>query len=288
MPYSIPAYNSEQYSDIDLNLTTQEKRERKAKARQGMNMVVLAGEIMLQSGAETYRVEDTIIRMAKAIKIVNYVDVFVIPTGIFLTFGYDNNINTIIKRTQIQGTDLNKITLVNEFSRDFTSSDMTIAEGMSRLRRIRKVEPYKNFTKAVLGGGLIGGFSAMLFGGVVQDLMAAFFVSTIVTGLKAVLGPKLNMISYINDFFASLIIGLLSYLSVQIGVGVNMNEVIIGCLMPLVPGFAITNATRDSLSGDFLAGMSRASEAVISALSIAFGVGLALKFISHFGIGGGL
>lgn len=286
MPYSIPAYNSEHYDDIDLNLTIKEKKERKAKARQGMNMVVLAGEIMLQSGAETYRVEDTIIRMAKAIKIVNYVDVFVIPTGIFLTFGYDNNINTIIKRTQIKNIDLNKITLVNEFSRDFTSSDMTILDGINRLKRIRNIEPYKSFTKSVLGGGLIGGFSAMLFGGELKDLLAAFFVSTIVTALKDLLGKNLKMISYINDFFASLFIGFLSYLFVKIGVGTNMNEIIIGCLMPLVPGFAITNATRDSLSGDFLAGMSRASEAVISALSIAFGVGLSLKFITHFSIGG--
>ncbi|MDO5708241.1 MAG: threonine/serine exporter family protein [Andreesenia angusta] len=288
MPYNIPAYNSEHYDDIDLNLTIKEKKERKAKARRSMNMIVLAGEIMLQSGAETYRVEDTIIRLAKSIDIVNYVDVFVIPTGIFLTFGYDNNINTIIKRTQIRSIDLNKITLVNEFSRDFTSSDMTVAEGMSRLKRIQRIEPYKFFTKAVLGGGLIGSFSAMLFGGSYQDLIAAFFVSTIVIGIKTVFGPKFSMISYINDFFASLLIGLFSFISVSFGIGENLNEIIIGCLMPLVPGFAITNATRDSISGDFLAGMSRASEAIISALSIAFGVGLAIKFITHFELGGGI
>jgi uncharacterized membrane protein YjjP (DUF1212 family) len=47
--------------------------------------------------------------------------------------------------------------------------------------------------------------------------------------------------------------------------------------MPLVPGVAITNSIRDTMSGDFISGSSRGIEAAIIAFSIAFGVGLVLK-----------
>ena len=54
--------------------------------------------------------------------------------------------------------------------------------------------------------------------------------------------------------------------------------------MLLVPGLAITNAIRDTISGDLLAGLTRAVEAFLVAISIAIGTGAVLSFwISTFG-----
>ncbi|KNF08709.1 hypothetical protein CLPU_5c00160 [Gottschalkia purinilytica] len=251
---------------------------KKDKARKVLDMSVLAGEIMLENGAETYRVEDTIIRICNAIDIIDYVDVFVIPTGIFLTIGYDNEIMTYIQRTKTKRIDLNKITLVNEFSREFVSSKMTVSEGVERLVSIRNLKPYSDFTKSVLGGGLIGGFSALLFKGSFSDFLAAFLVSVLVVKSREVVGRKVNIISYVKDFMGSLVSGALAILFVKIGIGNSIDNIIIGSIMPLVPGFAITNATRDSISGDFLAGVSRGLEAILCALSIALGVGIILYF----------
>ncbi len=57
----------------------------------------------------------------------------------------------------------------------------------------------------------------------------------------------------------------------------RVDKIIIGSIMPLVPGVAITNALRDSISGDFVSGMSKLSEAVIIAVAIAIGVGAILN-----------
>lgn len=271
---------------LDSHFTAEEKRARKAKARETMNMAILAGEIMLESGAETYRVEDTVIRLCNSINIVNYVDVFVIPTGIFLTIGYDNNINTVLKRTKPKSIDLNKITLVNQFSRRFVTTDITVEEALEHLSKIRSVKPYSDFVKSVLGGGLIGGFSALLFGGELVDFVSAFFVSMIVVKSREWVAKRVNIISYVKDFMGSLVAGVLAIIFVYMGLGNNVNEIIIGSIMPMVPGLAITNATRDSISGDFLAGLSRGSEAVLCALSIAFGVGVVLTYYTKFSLGG--
>jgi uncharacterized membrane protein YjjP (DUF1212 family) len=47
--------------------------------------------------------------------------------------------------------------------------------------------------------------------------------------------------------------------------------------MIYVPGVAITNAVRDFISGEMLAGTARMMEAALIAVSLAAGAGLVLK-----------
>ena len=57
----------------------------------------------------------------------------------------------------------------------------------------------------------------------------------------------------------------------------NIDSAIIGSLMLLVPGLAITNAVRDSIGGDLLAGIIRAVEACLIAIAIALGAGVTMS-----------
>ena len=64
----------------------------------------------------------------------------------------------------------------------------------------------------------------------------------------------------------------------------EIDKTIIGSIMLLVPGLAITNAIRDTIAGDFLAGITKAFEAVLVAVSIAVGTGMVLSlWIRIFG-----
>ena len=102
-----------------------------------LHLAVRAGEIMMKCGAEIYRVEDTIVRICKACGIDN-VEVFAMPTGIFVTLDNDlsnDSVSTYIRRIRSGETDLQKISLVNQFSREFTTTDLSIEAGMQRLRR---------------------------------------------------------------------------------------------------------------------------------------------------------
>lgn len=252
-----------------------------AVVKKVINMTMIAGKIMLESSAETYRVEDTIVRLCSNIECVDYVDVFVIPTGIFLTIGYGDNAMTYIKRTKPKGINLNKITLVNDFSRNFTTFNMTLDEAIDRLNAIDCESCYPKYT-STLFGGFAGGFSALLFGGVFSDFICAFIISMIVIHIKTVVLGKITIVNFMKDFIVSAIGTILAILAIKLNLNLNFNVIIIGFIMPLVPGYIITNAARDAISGDFLAGMSRASEALISALSIASGVGIILNYYPLF------
>ena len=89
-------------------------------------LAMRAGNIMMKSGAEIYRVEDTIERICKSCGIED-VNVFATPTGIFVSTDNEESTNTVtyIKRIRSSETDLTRISRVNQFSRSFTTSDMT-------------------------------------------------------------------------------------------------------------------------------------------------------------------
>jgi len=68
-----------------------------------------------------------------------------------------------------------------------------------------------------------------------------------------------------------------SVLCVLLGIQVDMNIIIIGAIMTMVPGVAITNAVRDSISGDYVSGMSRTSEAIVISVALVLGVAVTLN-----------
>ena len=91
----------------------------------------------------------------------------------------------------------------------------------------------------------------ILFGGVWSDL----FLTSLIGGCGYSLyyfSLKFLKIKFLSEFLASLFIGAAAILSVKLGLGQSQDLIIIGCVMPLVPGVQITNALRDLLAGHYL------------------------------------
>lgn len=236
----------------------------------------LAGRIMLKSGAETYRVEDTIVRLCKSRKGIVYADAFIVPTGIFISAEYEGELITYIKRIKSSHINLNRIDMVNEFSRTFVNSNMSIDEGLEQLKKINKTIIYNPLFKSFSGSIAAGSFS-LLFGGSLLDFIGSFLVTFIVLRVLERLN-KAKLTFFIDNFIGATLVSILSYIAIKIGLGSNLDKVIIGSIMPLVPGVAITAAIRDTMSGDYISGLSRGMESVFSALAIALGVGIILNF----------
>lgn len=252
------------------------------EAKKLLLMSSLAGRIMLRNGAETYRVEDTIERICKSRKEIKYVDVFATPTGIFTSLEFKEDVLTYFTRVKSTSTNLRKINSVNDFSREFVNSDMTVDDGLAKLKKISKGKAYPPSTRRIFGGISCAGFSH-LFGGIFIDSVASFIIGFLVI----LVIDKINqykMTFFINNFIGSCLAGFMAILLTNLGLGNNIDTLIIASIMPLVPGVAITNAMRDMMSGDFVSGMSRAMEAIFSSIAIAFGVGLILNVFYKGGI----
>lgn len=241
-------------------------------------MAVYAGEIMLKNGAETYRVEDTIVRLCKS-RNYHYVDAYVTPTGIFVSVDSkgleQNEMLSYVKRITSRNINLNKISKVNDFSRRFVETDINVEKGMKQLKEIDELPSYPLHLQAFMGG-IASAFVALLFGANLLEFISALMTSIIVTFTIKRLS-EMGFNSFLNNIvggsFAALFAILFSYLHPNI----HVDKVIIGAIMVMVPGVAMTNAVRDSIMGDLVSGLARGAEALLIAISIAFGVGFVLQ-----------
>lgn len=247
--------------------------------KQILRLALYAGEIMLRNGAETYRVEDTITRICYSRQL-NHISAFVTPTVIIVS---DDRFDgySFIKRIKFRHTDINKISLINDFSRDFVSNSMSISEGLNSLKAIDLYNMY-GFSFRVVWAGIASGMFALLFGGAFSDFIAAFFISM---GAMIIFQKleTLSETSFLANAAAGFAIGILAFILRLLHLGNSLDMIIVGSIMPLLPGVALTNGIRDFISGDLLSGISRVFEAALTAVSIAVGVGAALKILLLLG-----
>lgn len=235
----------------------------------------LAGKIMLKSGAETSRVEDTMNRIAAAFGVSN-AQSFVTPTGINFSTGFADPSNTI--RVSDRSTDLQKIDEVNSISRRIDGGHVDLTEAFQLLKTIENAKFTFHIWIQIFAASLLSGCFTIMFNGTWPDFLPALVTGGL--GYAVVIGA-LHFIDVrlIADFFGSLAIGIIAFLFIKTGLGVEMDKIIIGAVMPLVPGLHITNAVRDLIAGHLLSGMSKGSEAVLTAMAIGSGVAVVLAFL---------
>ncbi len=238
-----------------------------------LHVSTYAGRIMLESGAETYRVEETICRICYSFG-VDEADSFVTPTGIMVSICHDNKTYSLINRVKSRSVDLNKIDKINELSRTLQSEPMDLSHILKLLKEIDNGERY-SIPLTLAFSALAAGTFSILFGGGFNDLLAATFIGLIIK----IVTIKFQKLS-INEFFINCIGGATaaSLTLLLVILGFKIDKTIIGAIMLLVPGLAITNAIRDTIAGDFLAGLTKAAEAFLIAISIAVGSGAILSF----------
>ncbi|KAA0566981.1 MULTISPECIES: threonine/serine exporter family protein [Bacillaceae] len=239
-----------------------------------MEVSLLAGKIMLQSGAETYRVEDTMMRIAASYGI-SESHSYVTPTGIIFSIETSEPTKTKLIRINERSTDLEKVTLVNSISRQISKGHLTLEEAYNALEKLDQSDLSYSFVIQVLAASIASGCFLIMFQGMWMD-----FIPALITGgvgfTSLIYFHRLVPIKFFAEFLASFIIGMLSYGFVQLGVGQELDKIIIGSVMPLVPGLLITNAVRDLMAGHLVSGLSKGAEAFLTAFAI--GTGIAVVF----------
>jgi uncharacterized membrane protein YjjP (DUF1212 family) len=250
-------------------------------------MAVLAGSIMISSGAETHRVEDTLQRILGTTNF-EHADAFVFTTGMVVTLS-DPSVETLSISHRVTDTSRNfgRIADVNSVSRDFCNGLISLDEATSRLRAIKERKRYNSFLYH-LGYILTSSGFAVMFGGDVRDAIATLFCGIVLSIVVLDLGPKIGR-GFVTTILAATALTLtattVSYFSYHwLHISFQTNYMIIGAIMPLVPGLAMTTAFRDILQGDYLSAGSRILEALMVAVGVAIGIGTGMSLSDMFGL----
>lgn len=241
-----------------------------------METAALAGEIMLVSGAEIYRVETTIqhiLDLAEGKQGQNVV----LSTGIYLSLDDpDGEAITVVRRVSDRSTNLNRIDLANHVSRELCTGRISLQEAYDQLKAIQKKVIYSSRATFL---GYVGTccFFAVLFNGKLHDCLAALLVGA---GLALVMGAakRIRLNAFCTNVIAAFFVGEAALLlQAFLLPDIHRDTVIVSAIMPLVPGVVFTTAIRDTLNGDYNAGTARMLEAVVTALAVAVGVGASMS-----------
>ena len=251
-----------------------------------VNFSLLAGVIMMGSRAETSRVEDMVARILKTSGL-PVTEAFVLPTGITVTLSDDKDMTICVnKRTFSGDVNISKIYKVNQVSRDFCSGIISLDDAYKKLKEIDEEKSFPVWVK-LIGTSLASGGFSIFFGGSILDGIAALLIGLLL-GVCLIYFKKLLQKDFLTIALCSFILAffgvLFPFLAIKINISISPQYIIAGCLMPLVPGVAITNAVRDVLSGDYLSACSRTVEAAMVAVAIAIGVSGGLFVSNTIGI----
>lgn len=236
---------------------------------------VFAGEVLMKNGAETYRVEDTMYRILKKSDL-KTVQVLVLMTGFVATLD-DPSIDslTVVRRINSRGTNLDKVNRVNNISREFCEDRITLEEAFRQMKKLWK-EPDSTKKNLFSMAALTGGFAIMFGCGLHEALLAS--VVGLLSALVVHFCRKMKMHSFLQNSLSCIMLAAAISAAVRVLPGTyKENLLIISCIMPFVPGAAITNAVFDVLHGDYLSGVARAAEAFVIAAAVALGIGIGLS-----------
>lgn len=243
-----------------------------------IRLVCMAAQLMLENGSETYRVEETAMRMAKGLGLED-ASVAAFPTSIFVNVGGLTRIRRISRR----GTNTTRLARVNDVSRRVERGDMSAEAAQAELEAIAAA-PGVHQAAMILACGAASAFFSLLFGGTGSVMLAAFWIGVAVQAVQP-LFSRMAMGMLFGNFTGGLLTAVLARGIAMLAPYGDVNAAIIGGIMPLLSGLLMTTAVRDTMYGDLISGIARAVEALLIAASVALGVYVGLKLMAM--IGGG-
>ena len=234
--------------------------------RKVLDLVSMMGETLLANGAEIARVQDTMLIVGRAFDKTD-IDVFAISNGIFVTLHHEDKTRcTQIKHVPLKTPNLGRVAQMNQLSREICEGKYTLDEAMEEMKRIA-ASPGAGLLQQVLACAVGSGCFCYLFGGSVWDCLAVAPVGVLLCLFQYIMGRgKISKV--MQTILGSAMITLGGMVMAALFAGLNMDKIIIGGLIILVPGVPLTTSIRDFFNGDYLSG------AILVAVCMAIGVGV--------------
>ena len=237
-------------------------------------IAVELGEHIMRSGGEISRAEDTVSRICKAYGAVT-ADVTAIMSVIVVTADFGGvSINTSRRITEIGSHNLGRLSRLNNLSRQICRELPSKEEVLKRLDHIDD-ESCVSWSVSLIGAILASAGFAVFFGGSwIDAIFSGLIAIPMAFILRWLSNTKMNNV--IAKFIVCFIGGILAILVSKTGVTCNVDKIMIGNIMNVIPGVLLTNSFRDLFSGDIMSGFFRMCTAVLDAIAIAFGYAVAI------------
>ena len=238
------------------------------------------GYLLLENGAEIYRVEESMERIFAVYGVTG--DVFAIPTCIVATvLDAQGRPVTVTRRIRTRINNFDKVMRLNSLSRKICAEKPGLESYEDQLNQVKNAPVYPAWVSVPAVAGISLAFT-LFFGGTLRDGICSGVLGIALQLIVLGMG-RLKSNQFFTDIVASGICAGLTMLAVEMGLGDNADMIIIGLFMNLVPGIAMTNAVRDIIAGDLVAGSAKVTEALMIGIALALGAGIAISCSRYLG-----
>lgn len=233
------------------------------------------GRQLMISGAEIYRVEESVMRLLTAYGLTP--QVFAIPNCLIVSVTTpEGHPITRMCRIPAHGTDIELLEQCNSLCRRLCQNPPEVEQAQALVYQLTASSRQYPPRVVLLGYVAASAFFALFFGGGPWDFLSAALCGLAV-GACLLFGRRLTGSNlFFRTAVCSALLAALAFALVTLGIGQNTEVITIGTLMVLVPGMALTNAMREIMAGDILSGLERTAEVILVATAIALGTALPL------------
>lgn len=250
--------------------------------RDVIDLALWAGQLLLQSGAESQQVEETVHRLGTGLGC-DWLDILVSPNALVITAISDGEFRTKVRRVVNISVNLQVVVEVSALVQRVLAGELDRHELRTELQRISGFQPgYSRWTVALMVGLACAAFSS-LFGG---DWII-FGITFVAAGVAMLLRQELHerhfnpfLTVVITSFLASGVASIASLLHL----GNQPQLALISAVLLLVPGVPLINSVQDLLKGYMLTGIARGVTGGVIAACIALGLLLAMSLLKVHGL----
>ncbi|MBR4429000.1 MAG: threonine/serine exporter family protein [Clostridia bacterium] len=234
-----------------------------------LSLIMDIAKLMLVSGAEVYRVEDTVMRLVCAYGGTKP-QVTAVPSNIIVTCEFEGTEHSSSRRINNSETDMELLDRLNNLSREMCASTPDLAKARAMFDAAVNKKEYTPFQLCLAYAFTSAAFT-LFFKGIWLDALASLLIGGLLYWVKRAItaqggGNKVFVVLLGGAFTA-----LMAAVCVRLGLGRDADKVIIGVVMLLVPGIELLNGFRDFISGDIQAGVMHISEALFLGIVLALG-----------------
>ncbi len=241
-----------------------------------MELVSQLGSQIAMSGAETYRVEESITRILQAYGLESRV--YSVPNSLIITIILpDGSPLTELTRMPRSSNDLEAVEQFSNLSRRICSEKPDLDTALAWLAEAKKTHKQYKLPMTLLGNMLVAWGFCIFFGGTLADSLCAILCGLVLGIVEHFLG-KLQPNIFFQKIAAGYCMAFVAYGVSAMGLIDNVDTTVIGTLMLLVPGLLFTNAIRDIIFGDTNSGINRVVTALLIAVAVALGTAAAWNF----------
>lgn len=245
----------------------------KSELAELLHIILDIGEQISAAGGEIFRVEDTVTRLGMAYGAIR-TDVFAITSSLEVTMAFPGDIELTRTRRLREGkTDFRRLEALNALSRRCCASPMTADELRSALSECLST---RHPLPLYLGSVLAAGAFAVFFGGGILDGLVGALLALLICLMQEKL-PLIYPNTVLVSFCAAMATGFGASLITLWLSALHPDMIMIGDIMLLIPGIALTVAIRNILVGDTISGILKLTESIVVAVALAGGFMIAMS-----------